>query len=112
MRIFLKQIEPQILELDFKESELADPIFDTALSRLRNIDEFEVHKKAEIVTVTVIDEDSYQVTGASVDEVRQIFCGDILEDADLSKCPQFLIGDYDEPEVEELDELGVQDTIQ
>ena len=103
MRIFVLQDEPIRLQLDFKQSELSNALFNTALNRLRNKDEMDVSKKGNEVSVEVIDGGAVETTGYAVNTVRQIFCGDIDPDADLSNCPKFIIGDWDEPEP--MDEL-------
>jgi hypothetical protein len=98
MRIFVLQENPITLQVDFKQSELEHPLFSTALTKLRNKDYLSVHKDEEVVSVEVVDTDTIETTGVAVDTVRQIFCGDINPGADLSKCPRFVIGDWDEPE--------------
>jgi hypothetical protein len=43
------------------------------------------------------EESTYNVIGQSVDDIRQMWCGDVIPDSDLSGCPCFILGQTDEP---------------
>jgi hypothetical protein len=80
--------EPGILEYTFTEKELENPLFTKALTRIRGKKDLKVSKKAETVTIRT-DKD----VGVVVDEIREMFMGDVLgeEDTrkDLANCPLF-----------------------
>lgn len=89
MKIILKSTEPTILELEFTSDELLHPQFNTILNRMRNQEDLEIHKKGELVSIEVLDSDSYQTIGLAVDEVRNLWMGDIPNQTPPSDCPRF-----------------------
>jgi hypothetical protein len=89
MKIIVKSVDPTILELEFTKEELLHPSFTTVLNRMRNKDSLEVHKTGGLVSVEVIDSDSYQTIGLAVDEVRNLWMGDIPNQTPPSDCPRF-----------------------
>lgn len=103
MKIILKSTEPTILELEFTSEELLHPQFNTILNRMRNQEDLEIHKKGELVSVEVLDSDSYQTIGLAVDEVRNLWMGDIPGVTPYKDCPQF--GFTPEPEPELLEDV-------
>lgn len=93
------QENPIILQLVFTNAELQNSLFTTTLNKMYNGDDYDANKKGNDVTVTNLDANTFQVLGESIDEIRELWCGDVIQDADkdLSKRPQFILGDYDKP---------------
>ncbi|MFZ3130710.1 MAG: hypothetical protein WA125_06300 [Desulfosporosinus sp.] len=85
----------QQLLIEFTEEETTHPLFLSTVSRFRNKDEFEIHKAGELITVNMLDPDAIQTIGVAVDDIRELFMGDV-------------VFDYEEVEVEPaiLDEEG------
>lgn len=132
MKIIVLDYNTMHLLLEFTEDELKHPLFSSTLSRMRNNDGFEVHKSSKLVSVQVIDFDSVETIGMAVDDIRELWMGDVVFDyesveispvildddgnivseavteiqrkvKDLSKCPCFTF--TPEPVMEELDDI-------
>lgn len=93
------QENPIVLQLVFTESELTNSLFTTVLNKMYNSNDYDASKKDNDVTVTNLDANTFQVLGESIDEIRELWCGDVIQDPnkDLGKCPCFILGDYDKP---------------
>ena len=102
MKIIVKSVEPTILELEFTKEELSHPSFSTVLNRMRNKDSLEVHKTGGLVSVEVLDSDSYQTIGFTVDEVRNLWMGDIPGVTPYKDCPRFGFTPEPEPVLEDF----------
>jgi len=105
MIITIKSLEPSILQITFTQTELQHSLFQATLNKMYNSDEYDTHKKDDNINVTLLNENSYEVIGQTVDEIRELWCGDVLFTydgegnplpKDLSKCPCFILGQTDE----------------
>lgn len=115
MKIIVLDSESQHLLLEFTGEEIQSPLFSSTLNRMRNLDELEVHKTGELVSVQVVDADSYETIGLAVDDIREIWMGDVVQlpDKDLSNCPCFTFTPEPSPDPEpgEVDELVSEETV-
>jgi len=84
---------PSILELKFTENEEQNPLFQTALNKIRSL--FDSVGEDGTVNVEVTDAGTLQLIGQSVDMLRQILCGDVDPTYVISECPCFILGDVD-----------------
>ena len=119
MKIIVLNSENQHLLLEFTAEEIESPLFSSTLNRMRNLDELEVHKTGELVSVQVIDADSYETFGVAVDDIRELWMGDVVPGPkDLSNCPCFtftpepiLEVDPEPGEVEVVEELVSEESV-
>jgi hypothetical protein len=89
-------IDENTLQLTFTTDELTSSLFKSTLNKMYNSDDYDTHKHGDDVNVDLGEESTYNIIGQSVDDIRQMWCGDVSPDSDLTGCPCFIIGLTDE----------------
>ncbi len=115
MIIYALTIEPVItLQLVLTEEELENSLFNTVMQKMYNNNNYTAHKKDNTVNVTLNEDYStLENMGQTVDSIRQLWCGDVDPEADLTSCPKFILGEQDitEEEKEEINFTSLNHTI-
>ncbi len=103
MLILVEQLSPISLKLQFNEDELNHPLFQITLNKMYGIDNFDVSANNTSIDIEVEQmQSSYDVVGQTVDDIRELWCGDVIFQydnqgnplpKDLSECPCFIIGE-------------------
>jgi hypothetical protein len=89
-------IDENTLQLTFTSNELSSPLFKSTLNKMYNCDDYDTHKHGDDVNIDLGGESTYNVIGQSVDDIRQIWAGDVYLDDIPVNCPFFIIGEVDE----------------
>ncbi|MCE7699714.1 MAG: hypothetical protein K8E24_013175 [Methanobacterium paludis] len=92
MQIIQTQQEPIALQLVFTANELKNSLFEQAKETMTS--QYTTTVQDSTIIVTGIND-----LQSSIDNIRELWCGDVTQDPnkDLSKCPRFVLGDFDAP---------------
>jgi len=102
MIIMIKQVDPIVIQLSFTEEEAQHPLFSSTLNEMYQNTDYDISGNDENVNVEIQQDLYYDITGQTVDDIRELWCGDVVFEydgegnplpKDLSNCPCFKIGE-------------------